>query len=70
MRQGSKVSDFSPLFDGLTNRRSLRIDDKGDGRSVLTILGVEVEGDRPILERVRAGLLRNGGPRRIDIQFQ
>ena len=70
MRQGSKVSDFSPLFDGLTNRRSLRIDDKGDGRSVLTILGVEVEGDRPILERVRDGLLRNGGPRRIDIQFQ
>ena len=70
MRSRSKISDFSPLFEGLTIRRSLRIDDREDGLSVLTIHGVEVEGSRPVLERVRDGLLRNGGPQRMNIQTQ
>lgn len=68
MRHGSKTTDFSPLFEGMSIRRSLRIDDRSDGRSILTILGVEVEGSRPILERVRAGLIRNGGPQQMNIQ--
>lgn len=70
MRSRSKISDFSHLFEGMMSRRSLRIDDREDGRSVLTIHGVEVEGSRPVLERVRDGLLRNGGPQRMNIQTQ
>lgn len=66
MRTRHTTSDFSPLFEGMTSRRSLRIDDREDGRSVLTIHGVKVEGSRPVLERVRDGLLRNGGPQRIE----
>ena len=61
MTHRNKISDYSPLFEGMTGRRSLRIDDREDGRSILTIHGVEVEGSRPVLERVRDGLLRNGG---------
>ena len=52
------------------SRRSLRIDDREDGRSVLTILGVEVEGSRPVLERVRDGLIRNGGPQQMKLNIQ
>ena len=70
MRQGQKISDFSPLFEGMTIRRSLRIDDREDGRSVLTIHGVEVEGSRPVLERVRDGLIRNGGPQQMKLNIQ
>ena len=70
MRQRNGISDFSPLFDGMTIRRTLRIDDREDGRSILTILGNKVEGSRPVLERVRDGLLRNGGPQRMNIQIQ
>lgn len=61
MTHRNKISDYSLLFEGMMGRRSLRIDDREDGRSVLTIHGVEVEGSRPVLERVRDGLLRNGG---------
>lgn len=61
MTHRNKISDYSPLFEGMMGRRSLRIDDREDGRSILTIHGVEVEGSRPVLERVRDGLLRNGG---------
>lgn len=62
MRQ--KISDYTPLFGDLFGRRDLRIDDREDGRAVLSILGIKVEGSRPILERVRDGLLRNGGPQK------
>lgn len=68
MRNGTEMSDYSPLFEGMTGRHSVRIDDREDGRSILTIFGVEVEGSRPVLERVRDGLLRNGGPQRMNIQ--
>lgn len=70
MRSRSKISDFSPLFGGMMSRRSLRIDDREDGRSVLTIHGVEVEGSRPVLERVRDGLVRNGGPQQMKLNIQ
>ena len=70
MRSRSKISDFSPLFEGMMSRRSLRIDDREDGRSVLTIHGVEVEGSRPVLERVRDGLIRNGGPQQMKLNIQ
>lgn len=70
MRSRSKISDFSPLFKGMMSRRSLRIDDREDGRSVLTIHGVEVEGSRPVLERVRDGLIRNGGPQQMKLNVQ
>lgn len=70
MRSRSKISDFSPLFEGMSVSRSLRIDDREDGRSVLTIHGVKVEGSRPVLERVRDGLLRNGGPQQMNINIQ
>lgn len=70
MRSRSKLSDFSPLFEGMRSRRSLRIDDREDGRSVLTIHGVEVEGSRPVLERVRDGLIRNGGPQQMELNIQ
>lgn len=65
MKHRNKISDYSPLFEGMMGRRFLRIDDREDGRSVMTIHGVEVEGSRPVLERVRDGLLRNGGFRSI-----
>lgn len=61
-----KISDYSPLFGDLLSRQSLRIDDREDGRSVLSFLGYKVEGSRPILERVRDGIIRNGGPQRVQ----
>lgn len=61
-----RISDYTPLFGDLLSRQSLRIDDREDGRSVLTILEYKVEGPRPILERVRDGLIRNGGPQRVQ----
>lgn len=67
MKRLRKQDDYSPLFEGLKRpEKDLRIEDR-DGTSVLIILGAEVSGARQILERVRAGLLRSGGPRRLDI---
>lgn len=61
------ITDYSPLFRGMTFRRSLPISDE-EGRSYMTINGVKVEGSRQVLERVRDGLLRNGGPQRIQFK--
>lgn len=60
---------FSPLFEGMTlNRDRLRVVDKGRF-SVLTIHGVEVIGSRQVLERVRDGLIMNGGPQRLNAKL-
>lgn len=65
----SKNRDFSPLFEGIrTPLPRLKIIDReenGETTSALTLFGVEVRGSRQVLERVRDGLLRNGGPQRI-----
>ena len=71
MRTRSKISDYSPLFDGLLSSSvRLRIEERQeDGRTiaVLMLFGAEVRGGRQALEKVRDGLLRNGGPRRMFI---
>ena len=63
MKQRNHISDYSPLFEGMSVR-PLRIEDRGQV-SVLFVPGGEVEGSRRILERVRDGILRNGGPRSL-----
>lgn len=50
------------------NRDRLRVVDKGRF-SVLTIHGVEVIGSRQVLERVRDGLIMNGGPQRLNAKL-
>jgi len=65
MLNRSKVSDYSPLFGGMLGKlRPLRIIDR-DGTSVLSIFGGAVIGSRRILEKVRDGIVRNGGPQHI-----
>ena len=70
MKRRLKIQDFSPLFAGIRSHSSrLNIIDReenGETTSVLTLFGVEVRGSRQVLERVRDGLLRNGGPQRIQ----
>ena len=74
MRQRSKIQDFSPLFEGISSRFRLPISERtenGETTSVLTLFGVEVRGSRRVLEMVRDGLIRNGGPQRItDFNIQ
>lgn len=69
MKQRLKIRDFSPLFEGVRSHSSrlniLDRDENGERISVLTLFGVEVRGSRRVLERVRDGLIRNGGPQRI-----
>lgn len=70
MKQRSKIQDFSPLFEGVRSRSTrlniLDREENGERISVLTLFGVEVKGSRRVLERVRDGLIRNGGPQRIQ----
>lgn len=66
MKQRNHISDYSPLFEGMSVR-PLRIEDRGQV-SVLFLSGGQVEGSRQVLEQVRDGLLRNGGPERIFIR--
>lgn len=70
MKQRFKIQDFSPLFEGVRSRSTrlniLDREENGERISVLTLFGVEVKGSRRVLERVRDGLIRNGGPQRIQ----
>lgn len=56
--------NYSSLFEGMIEKSNRGLD-LVTGRGVLRIGDGEVFGERMILERVREGLIRNGGYQRI-----
>lgn len=55
MKKSFKINDYSPLFNGvLMSSNRLRIDERqenGETVSFLTLFGVEVRGNRQVLEK-------------------